>query len=313
MFRAWSRRLSDFGVTLDPLFQSISVHDPANPHGRESALSWWPTESVRALQEDCQRHFDRWPGTRGPIHLPAYYTRQGEIDTLQHLWQHKDNQEKVAAILLADSLFSRMQSRRARYPDNWPKFSCVKVLADWAYATWQGPGPHTMWHPSCTEVLPATSEDYVYKIDTMDALVQYFTEEHASLLRKHRPVVIEYGPERDLFVARVLQREYEAEKQRGAEWQARWEKQKTDEKERLERLKKQSPRWGEWGSISNAELEELVWSKPTSQVAREFGISDVAIGKRCKAAGIPKPPPGFWRKVEAGQLPHPNGKPIDRK
>jgi len=55
---------------------------------------------------------------------------------------------------------------------------------------------------------------------------------------------------------------------------------------------------------------ELVWSKSTMQIAKEFGISDVAIAKRCKKVGVEKPPRGFWNKVEAGKIPHPQGKPV---
>lgn len=312
VFRAWSYRLNDFCATLDPLFQPILVHDPANPRGREPKLSWWPTKSIRALHENCQRHLDHWPNTVGLVHPSTYDTRQGEIDTLHYLWENKDNQEKVAAILFAGSLFPRMGSSRARYPDNWPKRWCVKILADWAYVTWTGSRCPSMWHLSCTDVLPVVNQDYIYKLDTVNALVRYLAEEHASLLLQYRPVVIEYGPNRDPFIARTLQKEYQAEKEQQVELEKRWKQEKAEEEQRREKLRREHPRWGDWPSISDAELEQLVWSKPTTQIAKEFGISDVAIGKRCKNAGIPKPKPGFWRKVEAGQLPHPNGRPTNQ-
>ena len=53
---------------------------------------------------------------------------------------------------------------------------------------------------------------------------------------------------------------------------------------------------------SKEELEELVWSKPTRQIAQEFGISDKAIEKWCKAYGIDKPPRGYWVKKEHGKI-----------
>ena len=49
-------------------------------------------------------------------------------------------------------------------------------------------------------------------------------------------------------------------------------------------------------------LRDLVWSLPTTKVAEMFGVSDVAIGKRCKKLGITKPPRGYWRKVQTGTL-----------
>jgi hypothetical protein len=45
----------------------------------------------------------------------------------------------------------------------------------------------------------------------------------------------------------------------------------------------------------------LVWSKPTAYLAREYGLSDVALGKICRALNIPKPPRGYWAKVRRGQ------------
>lgn len=44
------------------------------------------------------------------------------------------------------------------------------------------------------------------------------------------------------------------------------------------------------------ELEKLVWEKPTSQLAIELGISDVAIRKWCNKYKINKPGVGYWAK-----------------
>lgn len=52
--------------------------------------------------------------------------------------------------------------------------------------------------------------------------------------------------------------------------------------------------------LTREELYRQVWSKPTTKLAKEFGISDVAIGKLCRRLKVPKPPPGYWRKVEVG-------------
>ena len=48
-------------------------------------------------------------------------------------------------------------------------------------------------------------------------------------------------------------------------------------------------------------LYEEVWSEPTQQVARRYGVSDVAIAKACALLAIPKPPRGYWAKKAAGQ------------
>lgn len=53
----------------------------------------------------------------------------------------------------------------------------------------------------------------------------------------------------------------------------------------------------EWPSIE--EMEKLVWEKPTSQLSKDLGVSDVAIGKFCKKHNINKPPRGYWAKTES--------------
>lgn len=45
---------------------------------------------------------------------------------------------------------------------------------------------------------------------------------------------------------------------------------------------------------SKEELEKLLWEKPTSQLAIDFGISDNAIAKWAKSYGITKPSRGYW-------------------
>lgn len=54
-------------------------------------------------------------------------------------------------------------------------------------------------------------------------------------------------------------------------------------------------------TVTRKELYDLVWSKPLRDVAKEFGISDVGLGKTCARHGIPKPPRGYWAQLQAGQ------------
>ena len=54
---------------------------------------------------------------------------------------------------------------------------------------------------------------------------------------------------------------------------------------------------------SKEKLQEMIWVKPTSQIAKEFGVSDKAVEKWCKAYGIQKPPRGYWAKQQSMQAP----------
>lgn len=48
-------------------------------------------------------------------------------------------------------------------------------------------------------------------------------------------------------------------------------------------------------------MYDLVWSKPMSKVAQDFGISDVALKKICEKHRVPTPPRGHWAKKAAGK------------
>ncbi len=45
--------------------------------------------------------------------------------------------------------------------------------------------------------------------------------------------------------------------------------------------------------LSREQLFALVWEKPTQDVAKELGVSDVAVGKLCSRLQVPKPPRGL--------------------
>ena len=64
---------------------------------------------------------------------------------------------------------------------------------------------------------------------------------------------------------------------------------------------------------SREELFALVWERPATEVARELGISDVALGKLCRRLQVPKPPRGYWARVASGKTPRKPPLPAFRK
>ena len=48
-------------------------------------------------------------------------------------------------------------------------------------------------------------------------------------------------------------------------------------------------------------LYDLVWTTPASRLAKEYAISDVGLGKLCRRQEIPRPPRGYWARLQAGQ------------
>jgi hypothetical protein len=308
VFFRWKSRLEDFAIDPLDLFVKVSVHDPAYPIGRDHELSWWPGREIRERQEYVQHHFLQWPGTHGPIHVDNQ--RKGELDTLRHLYEFRHDAESVAAILIAASLFARLRSSRRDFPrDRWPSFQCVEVLEDMAYHRWRGERPYVPWADTCTVVLPFISCDWDYSITSLGTLIRYLAEEHAAVFSQCRPVIVDFALECDPVVEKKCRDKKEAEADRARQWELQWkEVQAKQEHERQERLKAH-PRHEEWEGLSSVELERLVWSMPTTKIAEQFGVSDSAIGKRCREVGIKKPPPGFWARVESGKVPHPNGSP----
>ncbi len=63
------------------------------------------------------------------------------------------------------------------------------------------------------------------------------------------------------------------------------------------------PRSRDLLTLSREDLYELAWSKPMTELAKDFGISDVALAKRCRKLGVPVPGRGYWARVAAGQTP----------
>ncbi|APW63997.1 hypothetical protein [Paludisphaera borealis] len=53
--------------------------------------------------------------------------------------------------------------------------------------------------------------------------------------------------------------------------------------------------------IDRREFYNTIWTTPTSQLAKEFGVSDVWLGKLCKKHDVPRPPRGYWAKQQSGK------------
>ena len=63
-------------------------------------------------------------------------------------------------------------------------------------------------------------------------------------------------------------------------------------KERKKPVRKKKINWP-----SQEELKKVLWEKPTTTLAKELGVSDVAISKHIKELGLTKPPRGYWSKL----------------
>lgn len=304
IYYSWKQQIQGFGVSLDPLFKQLDVYDPKYKIERQNMITWCPVEKIPDFHLRLQRSYDMFPGTDGPV--GDYIYRKGELVTLRYLWNFKEKPQKVAAILIAASLFYRLGSSRNIYPKTWPSYFNVSHIAEVALA--QFGEVRFPWHISCTEVLPISSPEWEYTLTDISGVVRFLAEEHAKVFLKYQPIEICFRSEPDPYVAKQLQLEYEEKEKKRIVYEQERQIEYEAENARIDKLKQNHPRYGEWGSVKRDELESLVWSMPTVQVANLFGISDSAVGKRCRTLNVTKPPRGFWAKVQAGVLPHPEGK-----
>ena len=53
--------------------------------------------------------------------------------------------------------------------------------------------------------------------------------------------------------------------------------------------------------LTREELYALVWDRPMTKLAKEFGLSDVALHKICHKHDVPTPPAGYWAKKAHGK------------
>jgi hypothetical protein len=55
--------------------------------------------------------------------------------------------------------------------------------------------------------------------------------------------------------------------------------------------------------ISRRDLHDLVWREPMTRLAKKYGLSDVGLAKLLTKHDIPRPPRGYWAKLQFGKLP----------
>lgn len=53
--------------------------------------------------------------------------------------------------------------------------------------------------------------------------------------------------------------------------------------------------------LTREELYGQVWSQPMSKLATSFAVSDRGLAKICERHRIPRPPRGYWRRLETGK------------
>ncbi|NBO23332.1 hypothetical protein EBU94_08360 [bacterium] len=50
------------------------------------------------------------------------------------------------------------------------------------------------------------------------------------------------------------------------------------------------------------ELKEMLWTIPSTQIAKKYSVSGKAVEKWCKKHNLIKPPRGYWAKKKSTSL-----------
>ena len=53
--------------------------------------------------------------------------------------------------------------------------------------------------------------------------------------------------------------------------------------------------------MSRAQLHQLIWSQPMTEIARAYGVRGQHIANACDEHEIARPPAGYWQKLEYGK------------
>ncbi len=53
--------------------------------------------------------------------------------------------------------------------------------------------------------------------------------------------------------------------------------------------------------LTRKEFYDLVWAKPISNIAKEYGIGESELRKTCTIFKIPLPKNGYWMKLRYGK------------
>jgi hypothetical protein len=53
--------------------------------------------------------------------------------------------------------------------------------------------------------------------------------------------------------------------------------------------------------LTRAELHQLVWSRPMTEIAVQLGVRDQQVAQACDRHDIARPQPGHWQKLQYGK------------
>lgn len=297
----------EVGPLPHPLVQQYSLCAPGIASLlSEPLVTWWPRGKEREHWITLQLYIIEHPNHDPQLWIPQ--DTAGQRTTAASLCAASSIEEQIG-ILICASLRPHTDAPR---PNIIPGWNSLLQIDEWAR---EAAGLSLQpWHHASRTVLPHVSQARMRGSDVVDgdSIIAAITRHHRELLSTWRPiklVVDETGdPELVQAIRDYIPQKRAAKEQEHQEWLQQQQKEQDERARQMEEYRQRHPRAREWPPTAPV-LRELVWSMPTTAIAEQFGVSDVAVGKLCDKLAVQKPPRGFWRKVETGRLPHPNGHP----
>lgn len=263
LLSCWIDEVSALGIAPHRLLESVPVS------GSEAQLLWWPRAELPQLRIGAARH--------------VAHPDSGPQQTLAYLQQAHADPRACAAVLLAASLFARVERTRARYPrEAWPPFNAAQTLLAWTRARHD-----YRWPSDCAATLPTHLAEDGLVLGSLQQLVRFCAVEHARVLHRLAPVQLTAASLTCAPRFEVLTLSQPAPSLPAPAHSLAAPR---------DRARRRDPRWSE---LTRADLEALIWAKPQRELAREFGVSEATVARRCKLLSIAKPERGFWHKGRA--------------
>jgi hypothetical protein len=307
----WRTRVAEYGADPLAMFVAVNLQSP-KPQVRSQMSTWWPSDELQPRIHELKRRVVLFNGHG--ICADEGDHLAGMSVTAETLWQHRGNPAVIAAILIAGSLWPTVGTCRSggqwhceNYSDLYQLFH---VLSEGLYERDARPP----WHHWYTTVLPTAGRLRLpalwrKKLSTMKNVLDDMAKGHAEIIRANLCIGVSISKghlDSDIVAEIAAEDAHTAEKQRrhAIEWVEARARQAAEDAA----YKALHPRCEEWPP-SEEVLAREVWQTSAVELGRLYGVSDAMIAKHCKKHGIPKPPRGFWPKVHAGRIPHPNGEP----
>ncbi len=276
-----------------------------NPHGRfsgwDAAVTWVVRDEIAKFTHDLQKFLSTPPNLYPYSPLPAN-SRKGEMHTARLIGIHRENPVAVSAILSGASLFSR--DRHALPDAGRVLYKSIERYLN----SLESDSCFPLWDHPYTNVLP-TARFGVPRMEavTRGKIIEFLAQEHAGVYQLFSLFIFRLTTQ-PTELSRQVDEELALEAAERERVHRAWEDSMRQRDEAFKRRLEKHPLCNKW-PLGDEELTRLVWTKPLTELAKLFGISNVAVAKHCRKKGIPLPGRGFWRQVETGRIPHPNGAP----